>query len=68
MKSISIKNLLLTCAMLMSTMAFAQDKITVTGTVSDADTGEPLIGVSILENGSISNGVKPTSTATILSP
>ena len=57
MKSISIKNLLLTCAMLMSTMAFAQDKITVTGTVSDADTGEPLIGVSILENGSISNGV-----------
>ena len=42
--------------MLLGITAFAQTKVTVSGTITDADTGEPLIGVSILENGSISNG------------
>lgn len=57
MKPISIKTLFLAAAMLLGVTAFAQTKITVTGTITDGDTGEPLIGVSILENGSITNGV-----------
>ena len=57
MKPLTIKTLFLTAAMILCGQVFAQDRITVTGTITDSDTGEPLIGVSILENGSISNGV-----------
>ncbi len=56
MKPNSLKALFLVTAMLLGITAFAQTKVTVSGTITDADTGEPLIGVSILENGSISNG------------
>ena len=56
MKPNSLKTLFLVTAMLLGITAFAQTKVTVSGTITDADTGEPLIGVSILENGSISNG------------
>lgn len=38
-------------AMAVSTSAFAQQEKTITGTVYDRNTGEPLIGVTIMECG-----------------
>ncbi|MCC8154381.1 MAG: TonB-dependent receptor [Tannerellaceae bacterium] len=55
-----LKRLLLFCLLLMSSVAlFAQQSKRITGTVSDAATGETLIGVSVVEpgtgNGTITN-------------
>ena len=47
------QSMLLTLFLLSSTLAFAQNKVT--GTVTDAS-GEPLIGVSVLEKGTTNNG------------
>lgn len=40
-------------AMAVSTSAFAQQEKTITGTVYDRNTGEPLIGVTVVESGTI---------------
>lgn len=49
--------LALAAAMATGITCLAQSAVTVTGTVTDADSGEPLIGVGILEDGNSSNGV-----------
>ena len=51
----SFAGMIMTICLFCSMDAFAQSKITVSGVVRDTN-AEPLIGVSILENGSTSNG------------
>lgn len=53
MKIFSLKKLFFCCfcVFFMSVQAFAQDNINVSGTVTDAKTGETLIGVSIVPQG-----------------
>ena len=47
---------LVLAGMLASATLFAQEKITVSGVVTDAETGEPLIAVGIVQQGT-TNGV-----------
>ena len=49
--------LLLIVSAFLSTVSFAQSKLTVSGKVTDADTRKPLSGVSVLVKGQTANGV-----------
>lgn len=53
--TISLRALAFLFALMISVSAFAQAKITVTGTVLD-ETGMPMIGVGVVEQGNVSNG------------
>ncbi len=50
-----LKAMLVAFSLLLVLEAFAQDRITVTGTVTD-ENGEPMIGAGVIEDGNASNG------------
>jgi TonB-linked SusC/RagA family outer membrane protein len=49
--------LILVVSIFFSTLSFAQSSVTVTGKVTDPDTGKPLPGVSVMLKGKSANGV-----------
>lgn len=49
--------LILMVSTFFSTLSFAQSSVTVTGKVTDPDTGKPLPGVSVMLKGKAANGV-----------
>lgn len=52
-----LKNVFIFCLLLIPILAFAQQQITVSGTVTEKATGDPAIGVSILVKGTASGTV-----------
>jgi TonB-linked SusC/RagA family outer membrane protein len=45
------KQIIITCLLLLSLCGYAQNRVTISGKVTDATDGEPLIGVSVVEKG-----------------
>lgn len=55
----NLSSILITLALLSSSLCFAQEKFTISGTISDASNGEALIGASVyvpsINNGAVTN-------------